>query len=113
MDEREREKIELTEFEIAPILYEYACEDDEYSEFYDEDGEIIGNPIWNQFEIVEDNMIDYDLDKCYEFMEVIVQRKSDKKYFKGEYVQSSYRGNEYEAVLIEVFPRIIEKVIYE
>lgn len=48
----EREIIELTEFEIAPILYELAVESGKYEEFFDEDGDIIGNPIWNNLKLL-------------------------------------------------------------
>lgn len=109
----EREVIKLSEFEIAPILCDYASEDEDYEEYYDENGDIIGNPIWNQFVEVERELINYNLEKSYEVFEVTVQRKSDSKFFKSSYTESYYRENNYGTTLIEVFPKTITKVIYE
>lgn len=108
-----REIIELTEFEIAPILCEWAVENEEYEEFFDEDGNIIGNPLWNEFEIIDVIVDDYDIEKGYEDKSTIVRRKSDGKYFVGHWVYSPYVENEYETTLTEVFPKEKTIIVYE
>lgn len=108
-----REIIELTEFEIAPILCEWAVENEEYEEFFDEDGNIIGNPLWNEFEIIDVIVDDYDIEKGYEDKSTIVRRKSDEKYFVGHWVYSPYVENEYETTLTEVFPKEKTIIVYE
>lgn len=109
----EREIIELTEFEIAPILCEWAVESKEYEEFFGEDGSIIGNPIWNDFEIIKEKVIYCDLEKGYKQKSTIVRRKSDSKYFKGIWKYSAYVKNTYDTTLIEVFPKQKTKTVYE
>jgi hypothetical protein len=106
-----REIIKLTEYEIAPILYEYAQENDE--EYLEEDGEGYKPGVWDDFKIIEENDNYYDLNDGYAEMIVIVQRISDSKYFKGRYTTYTYDGNEYDTTLEEVFP--IEKtiIVYE
>ena len=61
----EREIIELTEFEIAQIL----CE-----KFFDENDNIIGNPIWDEFEIIASGVDYYDIDKGDEERFPVVRR---------------------------------------
>lgn len=109
----EREIIELTEFEIAPILCEWAVEDKEYSEFFDNNRNVIGNPIWNEFEIIASGVDYYDIEKGYEERFTVVRRKSDGKYFKGSWVYSHYIENEYETTLTEVFPKEKTITVYE
>lgn len=109
----EREIIELTEFEIAPILFEWAIEEEEYEEFFDEELNIIGNPIWNDFEIIEESVDSYDIEKGYEKKSTIVKRKSDGKYFVGHWVYSPYVENEYETTLTEVFPKEKTIIVYD
>ena len=108
-----REIIELTEFEIAPILCEYAIENEEYEEFFDEDGNIVGDPIWNDFKIIDCNVIYYSIEKGYDDRLTIVKRKSDGKYFKGQWVFSHHIENEYDTTLTEVFPKEKTIIVYE
>lgn len=111
----EREIIELTEFDIAPILYEYAVENEGYQKYFDEDGDIIGDPIWNQFEFIEEKATYYDLEKCYERKETIVRRISDGKFFRGSWIDSphAWNGNSYNTRLTEVFPVQRTITVYE
>jgi hypothetical protein len=109
----ERETITLSKFEIAPILDELAFEDNIYDDFYDEDGEVIGDPIWNQFSIIEVNTDYFDLEDGYENKITIVKRKSDDKFFKGCWMYSLHVGNIYDIILTEVFPKQITKTVYE
>jgi len=108
-----REIIKLTEFEVAPILYEWAVEGKEYEEYFDEDGDIIGNPIWNDFEIIEEIVDYYDIEKGYENKSTVVKRKSDGDYFIGRWIDSPYVDNTYETTLTQVFPKEKTITVYE
>lgn len=107
----EREIIKFTEFEIAPILCEYAPEQKEYEDYYN-NGEIIGNPVWADFEIVEEESDYVDLEKCYEDKCVIVRRISDNKYFKGSYRCWMDENDYHDTTLEEVFPIQVTKTEY-
>lgn len=110
----EREIIKLTEYEIAPILYEFALEEGIYDEIFDDNGDIIGNHPFQNFTIIQDNVNDWDLEKGYEEHAVIVKRLFDNKYFKGYYMYSPYNGVEfYHYQLKEVFPQEETIIIYE
>ena len=111
----DREVIEINEIDIAPILSEYGKESWEYeyySEYFDKDGNQIKDHISDDFEIVQQETIDSDLEKGYEDVVVVVRRRSDGKYFEGSYTHSPYRGTEYDANLIEVFPETKTITIY-
>ena len=110
MDELEREHIVLENRDIHALINDYFFEEEEYEEDFDENLEIIGDPVWNQYKIVSDE-IDYtDLSKGYEERTFVIQRKSDDKYFAGSYIHSPYAGNDYtNDYLYEVFP--VEKTI--
>ena len=112
-----RELIELTVFEIAPLLDENARERDEYYNHDEENDEYtpIEYPLWNEFEHIQTEVEYYDLDKSYESMITILKRKSDGKYFMGTWTDSphAWNGNDYDTTLTEVFPKEITKIIYE
>jgi len=103
-----REQLKFTEYEIKPILYEYAFESDEYC---DENGCGIEGP-WDDFGIIETSVEYTDLEKAYEDRRVIVQRISDGKLFEGNY-SFSYHRCDYNTLLTEVFPKDIVITIYE
>lgn len=110
----ERERIELIEYEIAPILSEYALENSEYEELFDPDtGDQKEPQVWDDFEHV-DEWIDYtDLERGYEVKTVIVRRKSDGKYFRGDFMYSPHRGEMFhDSILVEAFPTKVEKIIF-
>lgn len=109
----EREIIKLSEFDIKPILCEWALEYDEYDEIFGEDGEIIGHHLFQDFDPIESKSIYHDLEKGYEDIEVIVQRKSDKKFFKGYYSDSPYIGiHNFSEELKQVFPTEMTITVY-
>jgi len=64
------------------------------------------------YEFVDSRIIDVDLEKCYKTMEIVVQRVSDKKYFKFEY-DYSYHWQSDEVIAEEVFPKEVTITIYE
>lgn len=107
-----RETLTFTEYEIAPILCEYALESGTYDDILNDAGEIIGTHSFQDFVIIQSETIYTDLEKGYEQLEVVVQRQSDLKYFKGNY-DYSYNGNYYNNLnLIEVFPRQMTITIF-
>ena len=104
---KEREIIKLSEIEVRPILNQWAFE--RYEEDYLNDKGIEIEGIWDDFERIDDSVHDYDLENGYIVFKVIVQRKSDGKYFKGFYTDYVDYIEKYETTLTEVFP--IEKTI--
>jgi len=64
------------------------------------------------YEFVDSQIIDVELDKGYKTMEIVVQRVSDKKYFKFEY-DYSYHWQPDEVIAEEVFPKEVTITIYE
>lgn len=68
-----------------------------------------------KFKFIEESIEYYDLDKSYEETRVIVQRKSDKKYFETiyTYYPNCINGNEYSNLLTEVFPKEKTIIVYE
>lgn len=105
----EREIINLSEYEIVPILNEYGIEDREY---WDEEKDTIKSGVWDNFELIDSEIGYVDLEKGYEEIRVIVRRISDNKFFKGFYIYSPY-FTEYDTTLIEVYPKTTTITIYE
>lgn len=108
-----REVIELSKFDIAPILCDYAISANEYAEFYDIEGNIQGTPIWSVFKKIKEELIEHDSDYCSSNYEVVVKRLSDDKYFKGYYTYYEYKDIEYGTSLIEVFPTLMTITVYK
>ena len=109
-----REIIQVTEFEIAPLCYEYYWEDVEeetYNEYFNEAGETIKHHFSDDFEVVNENVTYYDLEKSYEEKDTIIKRKSDGKYFKA-YWTEGYHHNYYPTKIKEVFPREVTTITY-
>lgn len=63
------------------------------------------------FEVIEDEITYHDTEKGYSDHEVILQRVSDGKFFKGEYQRWPAGGSSYELLFEEVFP--VTKTITE
>lgn len=111
----EREIIEVTEFEIGPLCYDYywdGIDDKIYNEYFNENGDSIKHHFSDDFEYIDENVIYYDLEKSYEDKETIIKRKSDGKYFKHAWCKGYYE-NYYSETIEEVFPKQITKTIYE
>lgn len=115
----EREIIKLPRELIAPILCPDIFEEEEYNKYFkidaDEDPDLSKEEwnIWNNFEIVFEEITEYDLEKSYEVIETVVKRISDGKYFKGIWIRSYYRNDSYPTELEEVFPKEKTITIYE
>jgi len=106
--------IELSEWEIAPLLFEYATEDNDYDECFDgADKTDKYLPLWDEFEQVHEETTYWDLEKAYNEITVILKRISDNKYFKGNYTLYYYDCNIYDTTLLEVFPREKTIIVYE
>jgi hypothetical protein len=98
----EREQIFLVEHLCRSLI------DENYEEHNEE--EIL------DFDYIEDDVIYTDLEKSYQTKHCIIRRKSDSKYFKFSYYDSTYRSL-FEDIMFpikaeEVFPTIITKTIY-
>ena len=106
-----KEIIELTKFEIAPILDEWYLENNE--EYYTEDGLDFIKGIWDDFEIIDTDTEYYSLEDEYAEIRVIVKRKSDDKYFEGFYTYFQWNQNEYNLKLTEVLPKEKTIIVYE
>lgn len=109
-----REIIELSDYEIAPILYEDALLEKEYDSIFDENtGDLIKNDyIFQNFENIRSKIIEADIDFEYIEIEVIVKRVLDGKFFKGYYTITKKYGNSYHNFLTEVFPQEKNIIIY-
>ena len=121
--ERERKIIKLTEYEMGPILCDYALEHEDYEDcyVYDEyEQDSVPNPekqvlwdLWGDFAIMSEEVDFYDLEKAYEKMSTVVIRISDGRYFRGKWVRSNYCDNDYPTELEEVFPKEKTITVYE
>ena len=65
------------------------------------------------FKRIETKQIYFDSEKSFADFEIIFQRKSDDKFFKGKYSRWSSDGNDVVITLTEVFPKQITTTIYE
>lgn len=110
-----REIIKVTEFEIAPLCWEYyweSIDDKVYNEYFDEDGESIKHHFSNDFQHINEIVTDYDLEKSYEIKDTIIRRITDGKYFKCTWT-NAYYDNYYSDEIVETFPKEITTIIYE
>lgn len=92
--------------EIAPLFEECITESEEFDVYYNEDGDYLGGIIGlDNFILVDYDIYYVDLEKSYIEREVIIQRNSDNKYFRGKYNESLYWSNENKFPLefVEVF----------
>lgn len=87
-----KEKIKFKNWkEIAPLLCEDIIEEDNFAEYFDDRDTYIGGiKGLDEFNFIQEEQCEIDLCKGYITYEVIIQRVSDSKYFKGEYTDSDY-----------------------
>lgn len=86
----------------------------EMSDIYEEGEDKPWDGLNSSYKWIEDRELHYDADKNMIDIEVIFQRKSDGKYFKVTYTKYNYCGNSlHEETAVEVFPKTVQKVIYE
>lgn len=79
---------------------------DEFEDLISEDSEI--------YDWVEEDESNFDSEKGFIDITFIVQRISDGKFFQGEYVKGGQGKNWINDYSIEeVFPKQINKVVYE
>lgn len=65
------------------------------------------------YDLLEEEQTYFDSEKGYATFKVIVRRESDGKYFKGEF-QQAYAGRFFsDGDLTEVYPKMINHIIYE
>lgn len=99
----EKLEIELSKHIVKSFL------DEDYEE-YDENEDL-------GFSYIEDNIVYTDMEKAYNTVEVILQRKLDNKYFRFTYTDSDYCSLDetlhFPVKCDEVFPETITKVIYK
>ena len=113
--DREKEIIQVTESEIAPLCYDYYWENVEeeiYDEYFNENRESIKHHFSDDFEVVDEIVTYYDLEKSYEKKDTIIKRKSDNKYFKASWNNGCYK-NYYPSEITEVFPTEKTIIVYE
>lgn len=48
---------------------------------------------WDTINVIEEKIVSFDSEKSFVDKEVIFQRNSDGKYFKFEYTEFGYHGN--------------------
>ena len=126
MKRGEREKIQFEVIDYLGIIKEGFNEtlldnledNPDYLEYIDENGSIVSQ-LWLDYEIIEETLADYELDKQYEQFRVIVKRLSDDVYFEGYYYEATYNANilevndYHDCVLSEVFPEEKTIIVYE
>lgn len=113
----EREIIKLPRELIAPILYPDIFEEEEYDKYFkiDADPDLSKEEwnIWNNFTIVEQNVI-YSEPGCpYEIFDTVVKRLSDNTYFVGRWSINTRLVTEFSTELTQVFPKEKTITIYE
>ena len=117
-----REILDLTEYDLIPLIDDYWQENDDYIEL-DNEGDYLQDEFgyyiyksgeWGNFELVETILDFYDLEDSYEINNHIIKRLCDNKYFKfySKYIYC-------EQIVIpnqkikEVFPKEKTIVVYE
>lgn len=104
----EREVIELTEYEIAPILDKSVLKKEKYTnpekKFID---------LWSNFVEIQNVELQCDYEFGYSEIEVVVRRVSDGKYFKGCWDRCFDREDVYYCTLEQTYPIIRRTISYE
>lgn len=111
-----REIIRLSPHVSGPLVDDCAFEDEDYSIYFNEDGDPNGHELWkfwDDFEFISEEVTYYDLEKGYEDTDTVIKRISDGKYFKGSWMHSYYLDDEYPDEFEEVFPKEKTITIYE
>lgn len=123
-----REIIKLSKLDYLPIVYpemlqsEMYCFDFEYkySDYFDFTNDVYlgGYKLWDDYELVRFDVVDFFHEDVYIVLESIVKRTSDNKYFRGivkidhdatvEQCNSSS-----ECILTEVFPITVQRTEFE
>ena len=119
----ERETLNLTEYDLIPLIDEYWEERDDYWEvdenedpIENENGNyIIKSGEQNNYKLITSDLNYYDLEDGYEVITNIIQRISDDKYFKFENIWSPYNGYSirFGTKQVEVFPKEKTIIVYE
>ena len=114
----EREIIKITPYLSGPLVYDYALEDEDYENCYDENGNPVDSEdwkFWNDFEWISEKITYIDFEKAYSDKRTIVKRLSTNQYFECEWCDCPYcySGRDYPTELIEVFPKEKTIVVYE
>ena len=113
----EREIIKLPRELIAPILYPDIFEEEEYDKYFkiDADPDLSKEEwnIWNNFTIVEQNVIYSEPGGPYEIVDTVVKRLSDNTYFVGRWSINTRLVTEFSTELMQVFPKEKTITIYE
>lgn len=113
----EREIIKLPRELIAPILYPDIFEEEEYDKYFktDADPDLSKEEwnIWNNFTIVEQNVIYSEPGGPYEIIDTVVKRLSDNTYFVGRWSINTRLVTEFSTELMQVFPKEKTITIYE
>lgn len=104
-----RKVLEFSKYEIIPILDEWASEDEEY---WDLETDRPKPGIWDNFEHIQEEITEIDLEKGYKILSVVVRRISDNRFFQGTYLYSPY-WVKYNTSLEEVFPKEVTITVYE
>lgn len=66
-----------------------------------------------EYKLIEEEQTEFDSDKGFCYYDVIIKRKSDGKFFKGQRIDFGRGQEEIDLEWEEVFPKHINKVIYE
>lgn len=113
----EREIIKLPRELIAPILYPDIFEEEEYDKYFkiDADPDLSKEEwnIWNNFTIVEQNVIYSEPGGPYEIIDTVVKRLSDNTYFVGRWSINTRLVTEFSTELMQVFPKEKTITVYE
>ena len=124
----EREIIKLKALDYLAIVCPDVLEnevdsfsfDEEYEEYFDFDEEeyFYTNQLWEDFEVIEEEISDVDLEDSYLEKTVVVKRLSDEKYFEGTYREEyseliTHINDKTFYELTEVFPREVKILIFE
>ena len=115
----EREIIKLPRELIAPILCPDIFEEEEYDKYFkidsDKDPDLSKEEwnIWNNFTIVEQNVIYSEPGSSYEIFDTIVKRLSDNTYFVGRWSINTRSVTEFSSELMQVFPKEKTITVYE
>ena len=108
----ERETLNLTEYDLIPLIDEYWKERDDYYIHNEETDDYIQveNGEWNNFELVNFELDYYNLEDSYDITNYIIKRLCDGKYFK---FYAKYSHQEWIIIpnqkISEVFP--VEKTV--
>lgn len=112
---REREIIKLSEHKSAPLVDDSILDDDDYAEYFDDNGNRVASELWSfwdDFENITENINCYNLEDSFVKMTTIIKRISDGKYFEANWIKYCYEYI-YPTELVEVFPKEVITTIYE